>query len=90
MSNVSAMECAKDGVSVIAADGRTWSMTRVQVQAIYATKTGSASARRTATITDVLNSAQAALGVDQFNALTSALDFDTADLNKPLIMTVSA
>ena len=89
MSNLIAMECTKDGVSITSADGRTWSMTRIQIQAIYATKTGSASARRTATITDVLNSAQAALGVHQFNAAACTLDLDPNDLNKPLIMAAS-
>ena len=89
MSNLIAMECTKDGVSATGADGRTWSMTRIQIQAIYATKTGSASARRTATITDVLNSAQSALGVSQFNAAACTLDLDPNDPNRPLIMTTS-
>ena len=89
MSNLIAMECTKDGVSITAADGRTWSMTRIQIQAIYAAKSGTASARRTATITDVLNSAQAALGRDQFNAAACTLDLDPNDLNRPLIMAAS-
>ena len=89
MSNLIAMECTKDGVSATGADGRTWSMTRIQVQAIYATKTGSASARRTATITDVLNSVQAALGIDQFNVALASLDFAPADLDANLKVFVS-
>ena len=88
MSNIIALECTKDIVSVVAADGRSWSMTRVQVEAIYATKTGNASSRLAATKTDVLNSAQAALGIDQFNAITTEFDLDPNNLNKELFMAV--
>lgn len=90
MSNITALECTKDLVAVTAPDGRTWSITRVQVEAIYATKTGSASSRLAATKTDVLNSAQAALGVNQFDALTTDFTLEPGNLNKEMFMAVHA
>ena len=89
MSNITAMRCTKDEIWMRGADGREWTMTRAGIMAIYATKTGNAASRRTQTITDVLASGQTALGVDQFSAALAVLDFDAADSNKELLLSVT-
>ncbi len=88
MSNVTAMECTKDRVWVRGADGREWQITRAQVHAISQSKTGNAASRKAATITGVLAGMEAALGADQASALLASLDFDPANLNAALLLSV--
>lgn len=68
MSNVVAVESGRDRLYIKGANGAEWSMTRAQIQAIWQSKTGSAAARRAATIADVIASAVAALGQDTVGA----------------------
>lgn len=89
MSNVTALTCTKALISVTVADGRTWSITRAEILAIYATKGGSAASRKAATITDVLALAQTTLGVDYFTAANCTLDFNATDAAAEMLLTVA-
>ena len=82
------MECTKDRVWIRGADGREWQITRPEIQAIYQSKGGNAASRKAATITDVLAAMEAALGASQASALLASLDFDPANLNANMLLSV--
>ncbi len=66
-------------LTIVAGDGRTYSVTKQQVQAFYQTTSGNAASRRNQVITWYRNGLVAALGAEQVNPAELIVDFSTVD-----------
>ena len=84
MPNIRRQEVTKDLLYIQASDGREFTMTRAEVQAIWQAQTGNAAARKAATIAIVKAQIEAALGAEQVSASILIFDFNTGDLNASL------
>lgn len=74
-SNLSAVRCTEDEVYMRAANGVEWSITRAEIDAIYAAKEGDDVSRKAATVADVFALAVETLG-DYFDPVGADLAFD--------------
>lgn len=78
----------RKGIYIRTIEGE-FSLTRQEIRNIYASKTGSASTRRTATINDLKSRIENAFPDDPIPASRMILDFDTAD-GSPRTLEVSS
>lgn len=80
MPNLRSQSLTPDGITLTGSDGRTVTITKAQIIALYQTTSGSASSRKTQTLALVRDSIQTALGAEQVpTAKVTGLDFDPAD-----------
>lgn len=86
MPNVRSQSVDKDGITIVASDGRVFSVTRAQIMAFWQAQTGGAPSRKSATIDWVKTNMEAALGPEQVPSTLATFDFDTTDLNRALIL----
>lgn len=75
----------KDEITIVASDGRQFSVSRAQIVAFWQAQGGSAAARKTATVNWVKTNMQTALGAEQCPVGLATMDFDTTDLNKAMV-----
>lgn len=78
MPNLRSQSIDANGLTLVASDGRSITLTRAQVVAHFQAETGSRAARLAATIAWVKASIETALGPEQVPA--SSLDFDFDDV----------
>ncbi len=78
MPNIRSQEVTRDGLSIVASDGRSFAITRAEIIAFFQAQTGTRTQRRNATIAEIKARIEAALGAEQVPA--SALGFDFDDL----------
>lgn len=76
MPNIRSQSITSSGLSIVASDGRSITLTRAQVIANFQSQTGSRAAKIAATIAWVKQQIQAALGPEQVPALLTDFDFD--------------
>lgn len=88
MPNVRSQEVTKNGITIVASDGRVFSVTRAEIVAFWQTRGGSAASRKSATISWVRDNIVAALGAEQVPAVLVTMDFDTADLNRAMLLEI--
>lgn len=86
MPNLRSADVSKDGITLVASDGRTFSVSRTEIVAFWQAQGGNAANRKSATITWVLTNMQTALGAEQVPSALATMDFDTADLNKAMVL----
>jgi hypothetical protein len=77
--NLRSAEVTNQSISLVASDGRTFSVTKAEIQAFLATQGGNAAARKAATIAWVLANIEAALGAEQVPSALITFDFDAAN-----------
>lgn len=80
MSIVS-QEVTGDRLTIVTGDGRTYMLTKADLQAFYQSTKGAAASRKSQCITWVLTNMAAALGAEQVNTALMSLDFDTSTGN---------
>lgn len=66
-------------LEIVGNDGRTFTLTKAQVQAIYQGTSGNAAQRRAAVVTEVKNRIVAALGPENIDPNELTYDFSTTD-----------
>lgn len=76
MPNLRSQSIDASGISLVASDGRSFTLTRAQVLAHFQGLNGSKPSRIAATIQWVKDSIEAALGPEQVPALLVDFDFD--------------
>lgn len=86
--NIRSQRVSKDELYIQASDGREYTITRAGVLAIYGAQTGNAAARKQKTIDAIKAAMVAALGAEQVDALLCDIDFDPADSNKAMLLTL--
>jgi hypothetical protein len=83
MPNVRSQRVYNDGsgmaLEIVASDGRTFTLTKAEVQTFWQSTTGNAASRRSQVITWLKNEIVTALGAEQIDILDLDYDFDTAD-----------
>jgi hypothetical protein len=79
MPNVRSQEVTNQSITITASDGRTFSVTKAEIQAFLATQGGNAAARKAATIAWVKANIQTALGVEQCPVALTTFDFSVTD-----------
>jgi hypothetical protein len=77
--NLRSAEVTNQSISLVASDGRTFSVTKAEIQAFLATQGGNAAARKAATITWVKANIQTALGAEQCPVGLTTFDFSVTD-----------
>lgn len=79
MPNIRAQSISADGtVTIVATDGRQWSVTPVAILGTFALQTGSRTAKRSATINLVRAEIHTMLGAEQVPSSSVTVDFDDA------------
>jgi len=76
MPNLRSQSIDANGLSLVASDGRSFTLTRAEVIAHFQAETGSRASRITKTIAWVKDSIEAALGPEQVPAFLIDFDFD--------------
>ena len=76
MPNLRSQSIDANGLSLVASDGRSFTLTRAQVVAHFQSETGGRAARLTKTIQWVKDSIEVALGPGQVPAFLVDFDFD--------------
>lgn len=76
MPNLRSQELTADGFTMVASDGRTFTMTRAVAMAHFRTLNGSRANKIAATIQWVKEGIETALGPEQVPALLLDFDFD--------------
>lgn len=76
MPNIRSQSLTSNGLTLVASDGRSVSITRADVIAHFQSETGTRAKRLAATIQWVKDSIEAALGPEQVPALLADFDFD--------------
>jgi hypothetical protein len=77
-SQVVYIDGGPQALEIVASDGRTFMLTKAQIQTFYQGTTGNAASRRAQVITFVKNGIIAALGADQITLAELDYDFDIA------------
>ena len=78
MPNVRSQTITDDSLTIVASDGRTYSVTRLEILANYALQTGTPPQRKQKCIDWVKESVEAALGAEQVPA--SLINLDVSDV----------
>ena len=82
MPNIRSQRVYTDGgpqaLEIVASDGRTFTLTKAQVQTFYQGTSGNAASRRAQTITFIKNGIVTALGAEQVSLAELDYDFDIA------------
>ena len=76
MPNLRSQSIDANGLSLVASDGRSFTLTRAEVIAHFQTETGGRAARLAKTIQWAKDSIEAALGPEQVPAFLVDFDFD--------------
>lgn len=76
MPNLRSQSIDANGLSLVASDGRSFTLTRAQAIAHFQSETGSRAAKLAATIQWVKDGIEAALGPEQVPAFLIDFDFD--------------
>lgn len=79
MPNIRSQSITEDGISIVASDGRSFSITRAEVLDVYRAQTGNAATRRQKALDAVKASIVAALGAEQVPASILDFEFNTGD-----------
>lgn len=76
MPNIRSQSLTSDGLTIVASDGRSITLTRVDVIAHFQSETGTQAKRLLATAQWVKDSIEAALGPEQVPVLLTDFSFD--------------
>lgn len=76
MPNLRSQSLDANGLSLVASDGRSFTLTRAEVIAHFQSETGNRAAKLAATIQWVKDGIEAALGPEQVPAFLVDFDFD--------------
>ena len=79
MPNIRSQVVTNTGFTIVASDGREFSVTKAEIQAFAATQGGNAAARKAAAIAWVLANMQTALGPEQVPASLVTFDYNATD-----------
>lgn len=85
---IAAQRVSKDELYIELTDGRTYTITRAQVLALYQQQSGNAANRKAATILVIKNQIVAAFGAALIDVNALTIDFDQADANKAMRCTM--
>lgn len=85
MPNIRSQSLTPDGLTIVASDGQSITLTRAQVIAHFQSETGTRAKRLLATIQWVKDSIEAALGAEQVPALLTDFDADDVQGLKSLV-----
>lgn len=86
MPNLRSADVTKDGISLVAANGKTFAATRQDILAFYQAQGGNPAARKAATVAWLKANIVAALGAEMVPEALINFDFDTADANKQILL----
>ena len=78
MPNLRSSRVDKDGIELVASDGRVWKVSRAEIQANCASQVGNAAAKKTKAIAWLKKSVEDALGPEQVPIAALDLDGDLA------------
>jgi hypothetical protein len=77
--NIRSQVMTREGLTITASDGRTYSVTRAQIRAQFVSGGGGAATRRTRTLQWLKDGVVAALGAAQCNPSLFTVNFEDAD-----------
>jgi len=79
MPNIRSQRVDRNGIEIVASDGRKFSVTLAQILSAFQTQTGTAASKKTKTLAWLQAQIEAALGPEQVSAAQIVTDFLSAD-----------
>jgi hypothetical protein len=88
--NIRSQEVTNNSLTIVASDGRTFTVTKAEIQTFAAAQGGNAAARKAATIAWVLANMQTAIGAEQIPSALVTFDYDAANALAQLRLEVTS